>query len=193
VVNAAVTLIVPLGARSSVEVGIDMKNVLVPLGAIALLAFTNTPAAAVSPSAQANATAKIYKPLTIAKTQDLNFGTIVLAGASFTNETVTVSTAGAVTCGSGSGNLSCGGAPTAAKFHLVGTNNAAVTVNSPAFSITGPGTLSVTPSSTTQTVNLGATGNTTGIDVPLGGSITLSSSTADGVYTGVWTVTADYQ
>jgi hypothetical protein len=170
-----------------------MKRFAVRAGAIAFAALASTPAAAVSPAAQANATAKIFKPLTIAKTQDLNFGTIVLVGASFSNETVTVSTAGTVTCGSGAGNLSCSGAPTAAKFHLVGTNNAAVTVNSPAFSLGGPGTLSVTPTSTTQTVNLGATGNTTGIDVSLGGSIVLASSTADGVYTGVWTVTADYQ
>jgi hypothetical protein len=170
-----------------------MKKLLAPLGALALLTLTSTPAAAVSPSSQANARAQIYKPLTISKTQDLNFGTIVLAGASFTNEIVTVSTTGSVTCGSGSGNLSCSGTPTAATFHLVGSNNANVTVNSPAFSLGGPGTLSVTPSSTTQTVNLGTSGQNTGIDVSLGASITLSSSTADGVYTGTWTVTADYQ
>jgi hypothetical protein len=170
-----------------------MNRFLACAGAIGLAVLASTPVAAVSPSAQANATAKIYKPLTISKVEDLNFGTIVLSGASFANETVTVSTAGAVTCGSGSGNLACGGTPTAAKFHLVGSNNAAVTVNSPAFNLGGPGTLSVTPTSTTQTVNLGATGNTTGIDVPLGGSITLSSSTPDGIYTAVWTITADYQ
>jgi hypothetical protein len=170
-----------------------MKRFIAPFGAAALLALAGSPAEAVSPSSQANATAKIYKPLTISKSQDLNFGTIVLAGASFTNEAVTVSTAGTVTCGSGSGNLSCGGTPTAAKFHLVGSNNANVTVNSPAFSLGGPATLAVTPSSTTQTVNLGTAGQTSGIDVSLGASITLSSSTADGVYTGTWTVTADYQ
>lgn len=173
--------------------GNDMKKFLATAGVLAALALTATTAEAASPSAQANATAKIYKPLTISKTQDLNFGTIVLVGASFSNEIVTVSTAGAVTCGSGGGNVTCGGTPSAAKFHLVGSNNAAVTVNSPAFNLTGPATLSVTPSSITQNVNLGATGNSTGIDVPLGGSITLASATPDGVYTGTWTVTADYQ
>ncbi len=170
-----------------------MKRLLAPLGAVTLLALTSTPAVAVSPSSQANARAQIYKPLTISKTQDLNFGTIVLAGSSFSNETVTISTTGSVTCGGGSGNLSCGGTPTAAVFHLAGSNNANVTVNSPAFNLGGPGTLSVTPSSVTQTVNLGTAGQTAGIDVPLGASITLASSTADGVYTGTWTVTADYQ
>ena len=170
-----------------------MNRFLAPFGAVVLLALASTPAVAVSPSSQANATAKIYKPLTISKTQDLNFGTIVLAGTSFSNETVTVSTTGNVTCGSGSGNLSCGGTPTAATFHLVGSNNANVTVNSPTFSLGGPGTLSVTPSSTTQTLNLGTGGQNTGIDVSLGASITLSSSTTQGVYTGIWTVIADYQ
>jgi hypothetical protein len=170
-----------------------MNKIFLTAGALAALALASTPAVAASPSAQANATAKIYKPLTISKTADLNFGTIVLAGAAFANETVTVATSGAVTCGSGGGNVTCGGTPTAAKFHLVGSNNAAVTVNSPSFNLTGPSTLSVTPTSLTQSVNLGAAGNTTGIDVPLGGSIILASTTPDGVYSGTWTVTADYQ
>lgn len=169
-----------------------MKKFLATAGALAVLAMTSAPAEAASPSAQANATAKIYKPLTISKTADLDFGTIVLVGASFSNEVVTVATSGAVTCGGGT-NVSCGGSPTAAKFHLVGSNNAAVTVSSPAFNLTGPSTLTVTPSSVSQNVNLGASGSTTGLDVPLGGSISLASSTPDGVYTGTWTVTADYQ
>lgn len=172
-----------------------MNKLLATAGAIAMLALTSTAAhgQSATPSAQANATAKIFRPLTITKTQDLDFGTIVLVGASFTNENVTVGTTGAVTCGSGGGNVSCGGAPTAARFNLVGSNNAAVTVSSPAFNLTGPGTLSVTPTSTSQTVNLGATGSTTGVNVNLGGTITLGSATAEGVYSGTWTVTANYQ
>ena len=169
-----------------------MKKILAT-AAIAVLAFSSSSAFAASPSAQANATAKIYKPLQISKVTDLDFGTIVLAGAAFAGETVTVATNSSVTCGSGGGNLTCGGAPTAAKFHLVGSNNAMVTVNSPAFSLGGPATLNVTPSSLSQSLSLGAAGLTTGVDVFLGGSITLASSTPDGVYTGVWTVTADYQ
>ena len=161
--------------------------------ALAALALSSAPAMAASPSAQANAPAKIYKPLQISKVTDLDFGTIVLVGASFTGETVTVPTSGPVVCGSGGGNLTCGGAPTAAKFHLVGSNNAMVTVSSPAFTLSGPTTLNVTPTSLSQNLSLGAAGLTTGIDVLLGGSISLDSTTPDGVYTGIWTVTADYQ
>jgi len=172
-----------------------MNRISAMAGALAALAMTSTPAAAAAPSAQANAQAKIYKPLTISKASDLDFGTIVIVGASFAAETVSVNTAGTVACGAGGGNLTCGGTPKAAKFHLVGSNNADVKVSSPQFDLTGPGsvTLTVTPSTTSQVVNLGAAGNSTGVDVPLGASINVSSATPEGLYTGTWTVTADYQ
>ena len=75
---------------------------------------------------------------------------IVVAGSSFAAETVTVPATGAVTCGSGTGNLTCGGAPTPAKFHLVGPEHADVKVISPAFNLGGAGTLAVTPLVTTE-------------------------------------------
>ena len=161
--------------------------------AIAALVFGASPAAAVSPATQATANAKIYKPLTISKVQNLDFGVIVLTGASFAGEVVTISQAGAVTCGSNPGVLlTCSGAPQAAKYHLVGTNNATVSVSSPGFNLTGPGTLAFSPNAP-ATVNLGATGSTTGVDFAIGGSITLASTTPDGVYSGTFAVTADYQ
>jgi hypothetical protein len=42
-------------------------------------------------------------------------------------------------------------------------------------------------------VNLGANGSTTGFTFGIGGSISLDSTTPDGVYTGTFAVTADYQ
>ncbi|MEO6226128.1 MAG: DUF4402 domain-containing protein [Sphingomicrobium sp.] len=169
-----------------------MNKFLGTAGAIVLLALTSASAQAASPSAQASATAKIYHPLTISKTTNLDFGVIVISGASFAAETVALSTAGTVACGGGT-NLVCSGSPTAARFHLAGNDNALVTVSSPAFNLTGPATLAVTPTSLTQTVNLGAAGATTGVNVDLGGSIDVGSATPEGVYSGTWTVTADYQ
>jgi hypothetical protein len=170
-----------------------MRKFLATAGAFAALALTSSPAAAVSPATQATATAKIFKPLTISSVQNLDFGVIVLTGSSFTNEVVSMSQAGAVTCGSNPGVLlTCSGAPQAAKYHLVGTNNAIVTISSPGFNLTGPGTLAFTPNAP-ATVNLGASGSTTGVDFGIGGSITLGSATPDGVYTGNFLVTADYQ
>jgi hypothetical protein len=170
-----------------------MKKILATAGTIAVIAISATSAQAAAPSAQASATAKIYRPLQIRKDQNLDFGVIVIAGASFAAETVTVPATGTVTCGSGTGNLTCGGAPTPAKFHLTGQNNADVKVDSPTFNLGGAGTLAVTPLVTTQVVNLGATGDSTGVDVLLGASIAVSSATVEGLYTGTWTVTADYQ
>ncbi|MFL6721429.1 MAG: DUF4402 domain-containing protein [Sphingomonas sp.] len=159
----------------------------------ALTALIATQAVAVTPATQATANAKIYKPLTISKVQNLDFGVIVLTGSSFTGEVVSMSQAGAVTCGSNPGVLlTCSGAPQAAKYHLVGTNNAIVTVSSPGFNLTGPGTLAFSPNAP-ATVNLGAAGSTTGVDFSIGGSITLASTTPDGVYSGSFAVTADYQ
>lgn len=43
------------------------------------------------------------------------------------------------------------------------------------------------------TVNLGASGNSTGATFNIGGSISVTDTTADGVYEGTFAVTADYQ
>ena len=170
-----------------------MNKSIATVGAFAAMIVASSPAAAVSPATQATANAKIYKPLTISKVQNLDFGVIVLTGASFAGEVVSMSQAGVVTCGSSPGVLlTCSGAPQAAKYHLVGTNNAIVTVTSPGFNLTGPGTLAFT-SNAPATVNLGASGSSTGVDFSIGGSITLASTTPDGVYSGTFAVTADYQ
>ena len=170
-----------------------MKRSFLKAATVALLPLIATPAAAVSPAVQATATARIFKPLTISRVQDLDFGTIVLTGTSFTNEVLSISQAGALTCGSNPGVLlTCTGANQPAKYKLVGTNNATVTISSPGFNLTGPSTLAFTPNAP-ATVNLGSTGSTTGVIFSIGGSITLSSTTPDGVYTGTFVVTADYQ
>ena len=161
------------------------------LSACLALTLAASPAAAVSPASQATANAKIFKPLTISKVQNLDFGVIVLGSGTWANETVTITQGGALTCGGGT-NLTCSGSPLPAKYHLVGTNNAKVTISSPGFNLTGPGTLAFTPDAPTL-VDLGATGSTTGVDFSIGGSITLASSTPDGVYSGNFAVTADYQ
>lgn len=170
-----------------------MKRFIAVASATAALVLAATPAQAVSPATQATATAKILKPLTISFVQNLDFGVIVLTGASFSGEVVSISQAGALTCGSNPGVLlTCSGSATPAQYKLVGTNNATVTISSPGFNLTGPSTLAFTPSAP-ATVNLGATGSTTGVTFSIGGSITLASTTPDGVYNGTFQVTADYQ
>ena len=170
-----------------------MKKFLATAVVTAAMVLVSTPAAAVSPATQATATAKIFKPLTISSVQNLDFGVIVLTGASFSGEIVSINQAGALTCGSNPGVLlTCSGAAQTAQYKLVGTNNATVTISSPGFNLTGPGTLAFTPSAP-ATVSLGAAGSTTGVTFSIGGSITLASTTPDGVYSGTFAVTADYQ
>lgn len=161
-----------------------------PRGIAAFLLLSASPALAVSPATQATATAHIYKPLSISFVQNLDFGTFVLAGAGTWSQVINMDQTGVLTgCGA---NVSCSGAPQPAKYKLVGTNNATVTISAPVFNLTGPGTLAFTPAAPT-TVNLGAAGATTGVTFGIGGTITLASSTPDGVYTGNFLVTADYQ
>lgn len=159
--------------------------------ALALLVMGSSAAQAVTPATQATATARVYRPLTISFVQNLDFGTLVLAGAgAWAGQVISMDQVGALTgCG---GNVTCSGAPQPAKYKLVGTNNATVTISSPGFNLTGPGTLAFTPNAP-ATVNLGAAGSTTGFTFGIGGSITLASTTPDGVYTGNFLVTADYQ
>lgn len=168
-----------------------MKKSFVSAGAIAMLALISSPATAVSPATQATANAKIYKPLTISAVQNLDFGVVVLAGASFTGESVAMDTSGTVTCGTTAGDLTCSGSAQVAKYHLVGSDNANVTITSPGFNLSnGTATLPFTPTFP-GTVNLGSTG---AVDFSIGGAIdNLANTTSDGVYTGTFQVTADYQ
>src|SRR4051794_6768716 len=112
-----------------------MDKSIASAAAILAMALAANPAGAVSPATQATANAKIYKPLTISKVQNLDFGLIVLGPGVWAGEVVSISQAGALVCGGGT-NLTCSGSPQPAKYHLVGTNNATVTITSPGFNLT---------------------------------------------------------
>lgn len=166
-----------------------MKKFLSGIAGV-VLALASVPANAVSPATQATATAHIYRPLQISFVQNLDFGTLVLASGAWSGQLISMDQTGALAgCGT---NVTCTGSPVAAKYRLMGTNNATVKITSLPFSLTGPGTIAFTPNAP-ATVNLGAAGSTTGIVFSVGGSITLDSTTPDGVYTGTFAVTADYQ
>ena len=178
--------------------GIEMSKFLrtTALAAtIAAVALTATGAAAAPVSATTDATAKarILRPLQLTSTQNLDLGTIVLAGAGAYSATVAVTRAGVFNCDGGSGNVVCSGTNQPAKYNVSGTNNQAVTIAAGNVTLTGSngGSLTLTPDfapSVTLT-NSGAPG----LDFGVGGSITVADTTTDGVYTGTFAVTADYQ
>src|SRR5205823_1992093 len=154
--------------------------------------LTASPAQAAS---QASASARVYRPLVLSSDQNLDFGTIVLSGASFSGESVIMNTSGTVTsCGSVAGDLTCSGSPTPARYTVVGAASQNVTVSAPAFNLAnGANNLLFTPNAP-GTVNTGVSGNSTGVTFTVGGTLSgLANSTVDGTYTGTFAVTVSYQ
>ena len=149
-------------------------------------------------SAQARATANVpakasfLKPLTITGLQDLDLGTVLLAGGSWTNAIVGVTRAGARTC---TAPLSCTGAFRAARFSVSGSNRQTILVTAaPVVMINSADAtkrLTLIPDVPTSVV-LPNSGNQ-GVEFTVGGSIAVTSATADGTYVGTLEVTVDYQ
>jgi hypothetical protein len=162
---------------------------------IAAVALTATAAAAAPVSATADATAKarIIRPLQLTSTQNLDLGTIVLTGASAYTATVAIDRSGAFDCDGNSGNVVCSGTPQQAIYNVSGTQGQDVTIAAGNVTLNGSngGTLTLTPdfAATVTLTNSGAPG----LDFGVGGSITVADTTTDGVYTGTFAVTADYQ
>ena len=172
-----------------------MKKLIGITSLVAALTLSATPAFAVNPNQQASANARIIKPLVLTWVQDLNLGTIVLSGAgAWTGATVSVSRTGAFSCTNT--NVACSGTNARAVYHLAGTNQQTVNITvSPTITLNN---LTDGTSSLIMTVDTPGTvampnSGTSGVDFGLGGSITVASTTPDGVYRGLFDVTADYQ
>ena len=167
-----------------------MKKLLISAGALAALALSTPAFAAASNTAQADATVNIVSPLALTNTSPLNFGTVI---GPFNGETVEVDTAGGRTCG----GLLCSGnaSVSAANFDVTnGTASQALTVTvDPSVTLTGSvsGSLDVDLTTDVPTgVSTDASGNAT---FGVGGSLAIPSGTADGVYTGTFNVSVQYQ
>lgn len=160
----------------------------------AALTATQAAAAPVSATVDAGAKARILKPLTLTSNQDLDLGTIVLVGASSFTATVKIDQAGAFDCdGNTNTNVTCSGTPQYAKYHITGTNGEKVNITAPDVPMTGSngGSLTLTPLfDAVQTLT--NSGNA-GMDFNVGGSLDVTDGTTDGVYTGTFAVTAEYQ
>lgn len=172
-------------AKGFVEGTKNMKFITKSAAAavVALAAFGSS--AAYAADATATATATLVEPVTLSKTADLNFGTVVSGtGAS----TVQVSNAGARTCGAG---ITCAGTVTAAQFSVDGANGYVLVISVPtsAVSLTS-GANSMTANLTpVSNITLGTGASTFGV----GGTLNVGANQAQGVYTGTFTVSANYQ
>lgn len=168
---------------------------LAALAAAATLVAAPALGAPVAADPKAKAHARIVKALTLTANENLNFGTIVvdaIAGP----ETVSVSAAGVVTCGS-SGNLTCDTTNAqAAEYEATGSNSMLVDVDTTASNLTnqtsgGSETILFTPDADFQiTLNSSGVGNPKVFNV--GGSIDIDTTTVEGLYEGDMEVTVDY-
>ena len=144
-------------------------------------------AAPVSATTPATAKAQIVKPLVLTATQSIDFGTILLTAVT-ASTAVSISQAGAITCGTG---LTCSATGKQAIFNVAGSNNQTVKIATTAANITnGTTNLLFTPSApaTVLLTNSGAPGS----NFNVGGAFAIDTATTDGVYTGNLIVTVDY-
>ena len=155
-----------------------------------LLAAASAPAAAVTQNATVNA--NVVRPLTLVSQQDLDLGTIILTLGTWSGATVGISRAGVFTCNP---EVVCTGAPQVARYKVTGTNKMVVKITAPNVTLVNQSdstktlTLTLDSPGTVTLTSSGEPGNT----FELGGSITLSSMTTQGTYSGTLAVTVDYQ
>jgi hypothetical protein len=160
---------------------------------LGLLVFAASPCAAAPVSASSNAKVKVTvtKPLTLSFVQDLSLGTITLQNGSWSSTSVGISRTGSFTCGA---NLLCSGTTQVARYKVAGMNNQVVTITAPDVTLTNQSNPSRTLTLTVdnpRTLTLPNSGSK-GADFDLGGSIVVTPSTQDGVYSGTFNVTVDY-
>jgi len=147
------------------------------------------PARAATSNVQVNA--QVVKPLTVTWVQDLDLGTIALGTGTFSGAVVGISRTGTFTCPA---SLVCAGPTKVATYNVTGTNGQTVRISAPDVTLVNQADSSQRLTMVVDgpgTVALPNSGNK-GVDFSLGGRITLSSSTAGGLYTGTFNVTVDY-
>jgi hypothetical protein len=161
--------------------------------AAALVCALPAPASAQSKTQVAKASVKIVKPLVLSWRQDLSLGDILIPAAGvWPSSTVSLTRTGAFTCPA---PLTCSGLRQVAQYRVAGSNNQAVRIGAPSVILTNQGdptkslTMTVDSPATVSIPNSGQQGTI----FSLGGAITLTPATAQGVYAGTFNVTVDYQ
>lgn len=156
----------------------------------ALAAALGTPASAAKINVQAKA--KVTKPLVLKSIQNFDLGRIMLGTGTWSGATVRLSRSGVLTCAA---NVTCFGATRVAQYNVSGSNGQTVTIIAPDGTLVNQADASKTLKlviDSPGTVQLTNSGNP-GMNFPLGGAITINSTTAPGVYAGTFNVSVDYQ
>lgn len=155
------------------------------------------PALAQSASTTGTGSITVIRPISLTKTSDMKFGTVVRPPTG--SGTVVLTTAGVRSVTGGVGAVTAGDAPVAATFSVAGEGGQSVSITVPATitMISGADSLTVTtsnnltgsPSAQTLSNALGSVGS---LAFSIGGSVPISSTQATGAYVGSFTVSAAY-
>jgi hypothetical protein len=154
------------------------------------ITLVSAPGVALAATATGNATVVTIRPMTLVKTDDLDFGSLIPSGSAGT-VVINASTDVRTTTG---GVSVAGGTPAAARFTGTGVLNLA------AF-ITLPTSITLTRTGGTQTMTVGSittNGSTTRlftgavVDVRVGGTLSVAANQAAGDYVGTFSVTVVY-
>lgn len=136
--------------------------------------------------ATGTASATVLQPVTVAKIADLDFGKIVSGPSA---STVSLSPAGLFQCGTG---ITCLDSHSAARFSVSGVPGHLVNIQSDSqimLSATGGQKMQVALETSAKTLKLNS-GSNNFIDV--GGTLSVGAFQAEGVYTGLFTITVNY-
>lgn len=162
--------------------------------AIVTIAALSCAVAAPARAASVNVTvkAKVVKPLTLRSIQDLDLGSILLGTGTWSGAVVRLTRDGVFTCPA---QVSCSGATSVAQYNLQGSNNQPIIIRAPNVTMVNQSdptkSLILVPDAP-ATITLPNSGRS-GLNFPIGGSIDVDSTTADGTYVGTFEVTAEYQ
>jgi hypothetical protein len=164
------------------------KLAVVAATALAAMPALAAPVGVTGPSGPPAASARIVRPLTLSATGALNFGVIVMNGVT-ADRKVTLNPDTSITCAT---ELVCDLNGTVVTYNVRGTQGQTVTINKIPTTLNGSngGSLQLTPVG--QANILLPNSGSPGIDFPIGGEITIASTTTDGLYTGTVNVTVDY-
>lgn len=165
------------------------KTILFAVTAACAAALAASPAQAAPATASADAKAKVLKQISVTKTADLDFGTVVV---STTAGSVGIATDGTLSCDAA---LTCSGSTSAAGFSISGSKNEMVTISGDN-SVTlrnaadNTKTMIASLSRSAGSLKLNATG---GGNFAVGGTLSVAASQTDGLYQGSFNVSVDYQ
>lgn len=135
------------------------------------------------------------RAVAVAKTADLSFGRIQRPTSGANTVTLNATSGDRTLSGSGNGLLYPTPAPARAAFTITGEGGQQVSISVPAtMNLIGPGVIPVTLSDTAPATRSlsGAAGSQASYSFTVGGSFTLSPATPVGDYSGVMSVSVDY-